>query len=394
MIRPLEWLVGYDIVWVRSECARDFVNLCASAKIEYHALGRNGERELFRLRLLPSLRVRTLCERTKIEAGVVKRCGFPSFLSSTLHRPGLVLGVIICVLMMSYSSHTLWDIRIEGNRTVPDAVIENTLARCGVSVGSDIRELDIDSVRNNFLIASDDISWLSVNIVGCVAEVEVREIAARPEEPDYTCSNLIASQNGTVLEFKEVRGNIVVSLGEAVSAGELLVCGVWGDETSATRFMRSRGEVMAQCSRDMEIRVGLNFTQKVPTGRKKTKKSIIFFGKEIKLFGNSGNLYTSCDIIEKEKYLNPYGLGKLPFGIKTVEYVEYTEVSARRSEAQAREQAIFLLWQRFYTEAPDATLAKKSIVGRLEEDEYILFATVESIENIAYEQEVEINISG
>ncbi len=393
MLRPLEWLVGYDILWVSGERAKDFINLCTAAKTEYHALGRNGDKELFRLRLIASVKVRTMCESVGIEVGVSERRGSLSMLCAVLHRPGIVLGVIICAVMMLYSSHTVWDIRIEGNRYVSDEAIVSTLRECGIGVGSDIRELDIDSIQNKFLIVSDDISWISVNIVGSVAEVEVREVAARPTPSEYVCSNLVATQNGTVVEFREVRGNIAVTLGEAVSKGDILVCGVWGDENSATRFMRSRGEVMALCSRDMEIRVGLNFDKKVPTGRKKTKKSLIFFDKEVKLFVNSGNLYTSCDIIEREEYFDLFGLGKLPFGIRTVEYVEYTVDSVQRSEEQAREQANFLLWQSFFTEAPDATLVGKRIVGRLEGEDYILSATLESIENIAYEQEVEINIS-
>ncbi len=393
MLRPLEWLMGYDILWVSEEGAKNFINICTVSGIEYHALGRSSGKELFRLRLVASLRVRAACEAAGVEVGVKQRRGFPSMLCTVAHRPGIVLGLIICTVMMLYSSHTVWDVRIEGNRSVSEEAIKSTLRECGVDVGSDIRTLDIDSVQNKFLIASDEISWISVNIVGSIAEVEVREVAARPISPNYTCSNLVATQNGTVVELREVRGNIAVTLGEAVSKGDILVCGVWGDENSATRFMRSRGEVMALCSREMEIRVGLNFDKKILTGRRKTKKSLIFFDKEVKLFVNSGNLYTSCDIIEREEYLNLFGLGKLPFGIKTVEYVEYTVESAQRSEEQAREQANFLLWQKFFTEAPDASLVGKRIVGRLEGEEYILLATIESIENIACEQEVEINIS-
>ncbi len=394
MLRPFEWLVGYDIIWVSEKCAGDFINLCALTRTEYHAIGRSEGRELFRFHLASSFKIRSLCQSKKIEVGVLKRCGFPSMLARTLRRPGLVMGVIVCAVMMYYASHTVWDIRIDGNKKVPDTVIRDTLYECGMGVGSDIRTLDIDSIQNKFLIASDQISWISVNIVGSIAEVEVREIASKPILPDYVCSNLVATQNGTVVEFREVRGNIAVTLGEAVSKGDLLVCGVWGDENSAMRFMRSRGEVMALCTRDMEIRVGLNFDKKVPTGNKKIKKSLIFFDKEVKLFVNSGNLYTSCDIIEREEYFDPYGLGKLPFGIKTVEYIEYTTESARRSEEQAAEQASFLLWQKLFSEAPEAAVVKKQLAGRVQGDEYILSAKLKSIENIAHEQEVQINISG
>ena len=42
----------------------------------------------------------------------------------------------------------------------------------------------------------------------------------------------------------------------------------------------------------------MKYDKKVYTGRKKIKKSLIFFEKEVKFFGNSRNLYASCDKID------------------------------------------------------------------------------------------------
>ncbi len=394
MYRPFEWIVGYDIVSVPERAGAKFINICSRFGVEYHALGEHGGRLLFRLHLFASLRVRTLCKKARIDIRVERRRGFPSLAFSLVRRPGLCLGMAICALMLVFSSHTVWDVRIEGNKYVSEAVIKDTLRECGVYVGSDKRSLDIDAIQNRFLILSDDISWISVNMVGGVAEVEVREVQGASPSPDYICSNLIATQNGTVVEFFEVKGNISVKLGEEVQKGQLLVSGAYGDDSSATRFVRSRGEVRALCERDYEIRVPLSFEKKVPTGNKKIKKSLIFFEKEVKLFINSRNLYTSCDIIEGEEYLNPFGLGALPVGVRTVTYVEYVTKSGVRSEEQAREQAIYELWQRFYGDSPHGQVVSKSFVGEIVGEEYILRATVGSIENIASEQEVEINIVG
>lgn len=296
--------------------------------------------------------------------------------------------------MTALGSRVIWDVRIEGNDTVSDEVITDLLRECGVGVGSDKTKIDVDAVKNRFLIKSDEISWITVNIIGTVAEVEVRETKTQEQAPDYVASNLVASRNGTVVEFEEVRGNIAVELGEDVSEGELLVGGVYGSETSALRFTRAEGRVMALCRRDYSVKVALQFDKKVYTGRKKIKKSLIFFEKEVKLFRNSGNLYTSCDIINKVEYLNFFGLGELPFGVRSVEYVEYQTETAQRSEEQASEQANFQLWQMFFADAPTAQTVGKKLLGRLEDGYYILEAEIECIENIAVEKEIEIDIMG
>ena len=101
-----------------------------------------------------------------------------------------------------------------------------------------------------------------------------------------------------------------------------------------------------------------------------------------------------CDIINKVEYLNFFGLGKLPFGVRSVEYFEYQTETAQRSEEQASEQANFQLWQMFFADAPTAQTVGKKLLGRLEDGYYILEAEIECIENIAVEKEIEIDIMG
>ncbi len=392
MLRPFWYIIGYDILEVPDTQCVDFVNACASLGLSYAPVGRTDGASLFRTGIPTSVRLRSFFSCSGVCIRLYRRAGLPSLLLRLLARKGLLVGTCLCALIFFFCGGKVWDIRVEGNKRISEQSIESTLRECGVYVGCDKDALDIDACQNRFLILSDEISWISVNISGNVAEVEVREVAAAEESPDYVCSNLVAARNGTVLEFEEVRGNIAVKLGEDVSEGQLLVGGVWGDETSALRFTRSRGKVFALCKRDYDIAVPLAFDKKVYTGRKKTKKSLIFFDKEVKLFVNSGNLYTSCDIIEEVKYFDFFGLGKLPFGVRSVEYVEYTVECSARSESEAAEQANFLLWQSFFADAPEAQVVGKRIVGHLEDEVYMITAEISSCEDIALEQEVEINI--
>jgi similar to stage IV sporulation protein len=285
-------------------------------------------------------------------------------------------------------------VRIKGNEKISSESIISLLEESGVGVGTKKKGLDIDAIENRALIVSDEISWLSINIIGNVAEVEIREVMPVPEDEDYVASNLLATKNGTVVELVEIRGNLGVRLGEAVSEGQLLVGGIYGSETEGFRLVRARGKVMALCEYDYTVDVPLKYEKKVYTGNKKVKKSLIFFKKEVKFFRNRRNLYASCDTIERVEYLNLFGLGELPVGIRTVEYIEYETTEGILGEKEAAEQANYLLWQRLYADAPNAELCSKHIYGRLEGDTYILTARIECIENIAKECEIEVEIEG
>lgn len=399
MIHPLLLLVGYEIISVPSGYGADFVNFCAQNGCRYHSLGKRqtecGERLFFRMHLPSALRARRLRSHHGIDFKVESEHGVPFFALRALKRPGLLLGLAVFCLLTVLSGRVIWDVRIEGNERVSDSEIIALLKERGVGIGSKLDEIDIDGTETRFLIASDEISWMAINITGTVAEVEVREVEPVVPRTDdgVVASNLVSAKNGVIVGFEEVRGNIAVAIGDAVSEGDLLVGGVYGTADTPLRLTRSRGKVFALCDNRYEIKVPLAYTQKTYTGRKKVKKTLIFFEKEVKFFENSGNLYATYDTISREEYLDLFGLGKLPIGIRTEEYAEYTESACIRSEAEALAEANFLLWQRVYEESPDATLESKKISGHIEGDEYVLCAVIGTIENVAVERVIEVELT-
>ena len=392
MIRPFLYLVGYCILSVAKEDRERFVNLCAARELCYHVVDVTSEHLRVRVSWVVAARLGIAAAAYGLNIKTEKRVGVPFLIGKMLKRGGIVAGLALSCLVIFLSGRVIWDVRIEGNDSVSAERIEQILGECGVFVGAQKESLDIDAIENRFLIISDEISWISVNIIGSVAEVEVREVAVAQPKPMYAASNLVATKNGTVVGFEQVRGNIAVTLGEAVSVGQLLVGGIYGSEGEALRLVRSSGSVFALCEQDFCISVPMKYDKKVYTGRKKIKKSLIFFEKEVKFFGNSRNLYASCDKIDVVEYFDPFGLGELPIGIRTVTYEEYEICPAQRSEDEAREQANYLLWKAFEEQSPEAEVVGKHIVARREGEEYLLEATVESIENIAKEIEIQLNL--
>ena len=392
MMHPLLFIVGYAVISVSAPDIVCFVNALSARGIVYHDMGERDGRRYFRVSAFSYLRVAALGDILEIEIRTEQKRGIPFLLRRLFRRWGLVLGGIFAVVCMVLSQRVVWSIDIEGNKNVPDEAIIEMLGTCGLTVGAELSLIDVDSVENRFLILSDDISWITVNLVGTVAKVEVREVARAEEDQGYVCSNLIAAKNGRIVEFSKVRGDICVRLGDAVSEGQLLVSGVYGSDTTSARFVRSCGQVFAACEKEYFIEIPLEYEKKVYTGEQKIKKSIIFFEKEVKFFGNSGNSYASCDTIEVVKYADAFGLGKLPFGIRSVTYLEYTVKTAVRTEEEAREEAIRQLWQRVADDSPEGQVLSKSLVGELTDKGYVLRARVTTLENIAIEQEVKIEI--
>ena len=150
------------------------------------------------------------------------------------------------------------------------------------------------------------------------------------------------------------------------------------------------GRILAKTTHTFSIEIPLKKEVKVYSEDVKEQKTLNFFGKSIKLFANSGNVGTSCDIINYEYILDPLGLGALPISVSVEKNFPYTMELVDIDEATARELAYLELRALIEREIPDAQLLKKTVYGELLEDSYILECTVVCIEDIARISEFEI----
>ena len=395
MKHPVLWLIGYYEISVPVEFAARFIELSARLDIDFCDGGIDVEnsRRIFLVSARRGRKFLRACAVAGIDAIVRAKRGAPITLVRLLRRPGIVLGLLLFATFAFLSQRVIWRIEVVGNDTLEYAEVCEMLAEQGVRIGAPKSALNVDKITNRILISTDKISWMSINVVGTLATVEIREALPPSAAEPPICSNVVATENGVIVGFDNVRGNLAVRVGDAVSRGDLLVGGVYGAEGEATRFVRAMGSVFARVNRELELDIPLAYSQKVYTGRQKTQKSLIFFEKEVKFFGNSGNSYATCDTIDKVEYFNFFGLGNLPIGIRTVTYLEYENCESILSEEAARAEAKRALWEHFASFG-EAELISSDIDIVTEENVCRIRAKIESIENIAREIAVEINITG
>ena len=135
--------------------------------------------------------------------------------------------------------------------------------------------------------------------------------------------------------------------------------------------------------RDFSVFVPFKYERKVYTGKEKCQKYFIFFKKEIKFFENCGNLYAECDTIDTVEYFSlPAGV-TLPFGVRTVRYLEYERETVERGEESAVELAIYTLRCRMESDVSEGMLTKKALSGSFTDEGYELLCRAEYIEDIA-----------
>lgn len=112
---------------------------------------------------------------------VLRRGGLPSLLLRFLRRPGLVVGGLFAVGLLLVSRLFVWDVRVTGNRTMSEAEVVEELKNNGFGIGSYLPDFSAGEVENRVLLTSDRLAWISVQMQGTVAEVQVMERDAKPD---------------------------------------------------------------------------------------------------------------------------------------------------------------------------------------------------------------------
>lgn len=385
--------LGYAEVYAEGKHALDLINLCMKYSLPYGKTERESDGVVFLFRLGRLKTLKALCEKEGIEITLKKTGGLPVWLYARRQRYGLMAGVLVALFLVIFMQNFIWRIDVVGNKSITTEQILDFLDDYGLFEGSYIPSLNTDKIQNRVLIDSDKISWISININGNIASVEVREISGSQQDVDVdTPANLVASKSGQIVQVQIISGNVIVAAGDFVEAGDLLVSGIFDSKTEGYRITRAEGKVYAQTSEEFYIQIPYEYEKKVYTGNEYCDEYLNFFDFSIKISKNSGKtyaLYDKISIVDSYSFLDG---GRLPVSKTTEKYLEYEIQTATRTSSEAEELAYFELSQRLGELSGDAILVRKVIMPEIHDDFFALRCVIVCIEDIAQTVEFDITL--
>ena len=381
-------IFGYRRLSFALSDAANALNICMKYGYPYRDMRVEGERVSLTFTLFSASRFAARCREREIKVFFEPARGIPAFFGRYLVRPGVVLGFLFAALTVFFSGRFVWDVRVSGNVSLTCDEVKEVLADSGLSVGSYIPSLNTNRTEGRAMLLCNRIAWISVNMSGNVAYVEVMEkIPNDQEKPSDRPANLVAAREGTVVEFIAYSGHCELSVGDTVKPGDLLIGGVYGEKTPGVVLTRAAGYVKAKTFREFEVKIPLEHTEKIPVSTFTGSRSLIFFNNRIKVFAKSRNSGATCDTIEEEKYISLFGR-RLPFGISEEKVLEYREEKSRYTEGEAAAVAREKLDAMIHEELADATIISREESGELRGGVYILKCGISCIENIAELREI------
>lgn len=371
-------------IYLESSYLSKALDIILVNSLDYHKLNfeKNGDAVLT---VPSSLRdvYKSLFDSYCIESRFSKDFGIGEILYRYKKRYGIFIGLFLMISIIYASSLFVWDIRIEGNSKTDISTIMDILNECGFSQGSYIPNVDYDKLHNEFLLKSDTISWISVNIEGNVANVLVKENLKGQADSKNSYSNVVAKCDGQIRLVRVFDGVKTVKILDVVRKGDILISGVIDSQSEGVRYVHADGVVNAYVNKHISVKIPMKDKIKTSSGVLYTDNYIKIFSKSINILKKGRNLDGQYDKIEESKPVVLFNKIKLPITLYEVKYFEYKYEDITYSEKEAKERALIKLREELDLALENAELISKKINYYCDYEFYYIECDLYCIEDIA-----------
>lgn len=389
LIKFFNWFFGYVVFTFSGGFTDGFINRCYHEKINIKDISAENGVLTARCSIGAYKRLHKIAFRSGGKVKLVKKRGLPFLLHPLKGRWGVFCGMLFFVLLVSFMGGFIWNITVIGNQTLETSKIVDYLAQNGFKTGVRWSETDKENLEFAVMADFDRIAWISINRIGCLAQVEIRETTPKPEiENNNLITNVTAKKDGVIVKVTALGGWPAVQAGDAVITGDLLISGVYEPEEYSqpqkNHFARAHGSVIAKTNSRITVNIPREQSEKICTSEKQYK-TLYFFGLEIPLSIKKEEENTVCEY--QKKYLVFHDF-RLPIGIYTEIRRSYTDTKRSISDDELRAAAKKELLAREKEE-----LAGCEIIGKTEKEEItdggiVYTAEYSLLEDIGAEQEI------
>ncbi|MGN0452191.1 MAG: sporulation protein YqfD [Ruminococcus sp.] len=308
MLRLIRFLRGYVVFEIIGRFPERFINLCmCSGRFVFDATPKEGG---FTASLLIKdfREIRPLARRSKVKIRIKEKHGLPFIINKNRGRVGLLIGLVLFLIITQAMQSFVWTVEIHGAQTVSESIISQKLSAEGLYSGALKSKIDTWELERSIMESTEEIGWMSVNIIGTKAEVEIKEKDTKPDIPDFTAPcNIKAQRDGLILKMNVRKGRASASVGSAVMEGQLLVSSVVENALEEVFFVRADAEVIAETHRIKTFTASSCGQYKKPLKSVK-RQSLIFFWAEIPFNFSSVKGEHSSRIVTEKLFLNDTSL--------------------------------------------------------------------------------------
>ncbi len=305
--RMVRYTKGYVKIRIEGYSPERFLNLCSHHNIYLWGLTpREHAYELY-MNLDGFRKLRPLVRKTHIRIQLVRRYGFPFFVSKYKNRSVFFIGFFLCVALLFLYSSFIWDIHFEGNEKWTNEALVEFLKTKNVSPCMKKSQIDCAKIVRDIREEYNDIVWVSASIEGSRLKIQIKENEDLFQEiqKEDSPNDLVASSSGVITQIVTRAGVPQVHVGDTVEKGQLLVSGrveVQNDagEVIGYQYQQADADIYANTQIVYEDSVSCSYHEKSYENSKR-KQFFIQIGKWKVRLGMLKNSYQEYEVHTKEK---------------------------------------------------------------------------------------------
>ncbi|MBQ2952026.1 MAG: sporulation protein YqfD [Clostridia bacterium] len=205
-------------------------------------------------------------------------CGAPvgagRLCGQLLKRWPLLMLVAVAVLLWAGAGQVMWRIALM-DAGAYEADVWHALDEMGVNAPMLRRRVDPAALRDELEWRYPKVAWVECGWRGSTLEIRfVQGVEGREASDDGAC-DVVAARDGVVVNIVTRAGTPVVSPGDVVRAGDVLIRGVERTSGGLERLVAARGSVYARVWDSAAVQTPLTQLQSVSTGRIAESNTIV-----------------------------------------------------------------------------------------------------------------------
>lgn len=320
LIKIFRFFSGYVEFFAKGGFGERFINLCSIYDIPLWNVRACNDGFFARTTPEGYKNILVCARKSGVKTSIKRKVGIPFIIHRYRRRWGLAVGAIFLVLCLSLLSTRIWLIDVSGNSTVTDEEIIECVKEAGLFVGSRKAKLNPPQISLYASGKIEKLSWISVNISGSCANIEVREGFDSPKIRDSSGKyNLVASRDAQLIILETYNGSAQAKIFNPVLKGEVLISGVDQNKDESAAFTHADGYAVGRT--EDKFNITCRADEKIYKNKLVRRvRKLYFFGIEIPL-GKAPKEY-DCKF-DVKKYFS-LGSKAMPLGVFYSDYSKKT----------------------------------------------------------------------
>ena len=211
--------------------------------------------------------VQEVVKLSKGKFKVVDKKGGIFFFRRFKNRMVLALGSILFIICIYMLSTFVWSIEINTGENVSPYEIRQNLKEIGIEPGINKQDLDVYDLEKKIEGLNSSILWIRARIEGSTLKIVIKEKVNPPIKTEANLGDCTALTYGEVKRIFIASGTSVVSPGDFVKEGDVLIKGTQGSEGKEYQ-VPAKGIIIANTFYEREMEVLINGKSFAKTERK------------------------------------------------------------------------------------------------------------------------------